>query len=132
MSTIAVDFDGTISTGCTFPVARNGYPSRFLIWWLKHRRSRRDRVILWTCRENYGGKWYPDGNYLDDALSYCRTFGLEFDAVNGNVGEKWGECGHLYGRKITADLYIDDKAFPVFRKLCIFAVCAAWSLTHRG
>ena len=82
MSTIAVDFDGTISTGCTFPVARNGYPSRFLIWWLKHRRSRGDRVILWTCRENYGGKWYPDGNYLDDALSYCRTFGLEFDAVN--------------------------------------------------
>ena len=130
MATIAVDFDGTIATGCSFPMAHNGCPNRFLIWWLKHRKNMGDSIILWTCRENYGGKWYPDGNYLADAISFCHSYGLEFNAVNGNVGEKWGECGHLYGRKITSDLYIDDKGFPVFKKMCMFLTCAVWLLIH--
>jgi hypothetical protein len=27
-------------------------------------------------------------------------------------------------------LYIDDKGFPVFKKMCTFLTCAVWSLIH--
>lgn len=57
-------------------------------------------VLLWTCRV---------GDKLQEAVEWCREHGLLFDAVNDNLSEmveKWGSNS----RKITADIYIDDKA----------------------
>ena len=69
-----------------------------LIEWLKRKRQKGCKIILWTCRH---------GDTLKQAVEFCRKYGLMFDAVNENLPsliEKFGET-----RKIAADVYIDDK-----------------------
>lgn len=110
MAIIAVDFDGTLALGDSFPNVNNSVPNMVLIRALKHLQELGHKIILWTCRENYGGKYYEDGPYLIDAVQFCERCDLHFDAVNKNLGENEGEEGTLYGRKIAADLYIDDKS----------------------
>ena len=46
---------------------------------------------------------------MDHAVEWCKKHGLAFDAVNENLPEVIA----LYGndsRKVSADLYIDDKS----------------------
>ena len=97
---IAVDFDGTLCTDC-FP--KIGQPNTALIELLKGLRRQGRKIILWTCR---------CGKQLEEAVEWCRKRELEFDAVNENLPEiieKYGSDG----RKIYADVYIDDKScFP--------------------
>lgn len=109
MAVIAVDFDGTLALGDSFPDVSNAAPNMALIRALEHLQANGHQIILWTCRENYGGKYYEDGPYLIDAVKFCEQYGLNFDAINKNIGEQDGEEGILYGRKISADIYIDDK-----------------------
>ena len=94
---IAVDFDGTLCEEC-YPEV--GVPNMKLIDVLIHRRILGDKLILWTCRE---------GKPLEDAVAWCQKLGLEFDAVNENLPETIAVWGNN-SRKITADLYIDDKS----------------------
>lgn len=94
---IAVDFDGTLCAEC-FPSI--GEPNMPLIYALLNKQRSGDKLILWTCR--YGDR-------LQEAVSWCDSHGLKFDAVNANVPE----VIDYYGsdpRKITADIYIDDKS----------------------
>lgn len=123
---IAIDFDGTLALGNSFPNVNLAIPNLILINWLKNKKKDGYKLILWTCRENYGGKNYPDNPYLIDAINFCNKYGLLFDSVNANIGECWGECGHLYGRKILADLYIDDATFlcssKIFWKFYLFFI----------
>lgn len=94
---IAVDFDGTLCSSC-YPEI--GQPNTGLIDSLRERRAIGDKLILWTCRE---------GEQLMAALRWCHGFGLSFDAVNDNIPEtveRWGNNS----RKITADIYIDDRS----------------------
>ena len=67
---------------------------------LKGARRQGKKVILWTCR---------CGDLLEEAVAWCRMFGLEFDAVNENVAQTLEQYG-TESRKISADVYIDDKA----------------------
>lgn len=53
----------------------------------------------WTCRV---------GERLQEAVEWCRGYGLEFDAVNENLPEII-ECFGTDTRKVCADIYIDDK-----------------------
>lgn len=97
---IAVDFDGTLCSDC-YPAI--GIPNLPLIYLLIRLQRRGKRIILWTCR---------CGEQLEAAVAWCRGFGLEFDAVNANVKETLQRYG-TESRKISADVYIDDKAcFP--------------------
>ena len=66
----------------------------------KGERRQGKKVILWTCR---------CGDLLEEAVAWCRMFGLEFDAVNENVAQTLEQYG-TESRKISADVYIDDKA----------------------
>ena len=94
---IAVDFDGSL---CTDAYPEIGDANNKLIWELQNRQSMGDKLILWTCRI---------GDKLSEAVSWCENRGLIFDAVNENLQEtilKWGSNP----RKITADIYIDDRA----------------------
>lgn len=96
--TVAVDFDGTLCTEC-YP--NIGEPNHELIGLLnRYHKEYRTKLILWTMRE---------GKELDEAVEWCKSYGLEFDAVNENLPElveKWG----TNPRKIAADVYIDDRA----------------------
>lgn len=95
----AVDFEGTITVRSKFPDF--GKPNISVIELLKMARLQGVRLILWTCRY---------GNYLTDAVEWCKDYGLEFDAVNENVPEAIEYLGQDT-RKVIADLYIDDKSF---------------------
>lgn len=95
---IAVDFDGVLAAAGKWPAA--GKPNKELIKWLADLRNIGHKVILWTCRA---------GESLESAVNLCREHGLEFDAVNDNIPEIIELYGHN-SRKITADVYIDDKA----------------------
>mgnify|MGYP003315663366 CR=1 FL=1 len=95
--TIAVDFDGTL---CFSSWPELGEPNTPLIEYLKQWKSEGNKLILWTCRI---------GDKLSEAVSWCEDHGLYFDAVNDNLQEtilKWGSNP----RKITADIYIDDRS----------------------
>ena len=101
---IAVDFDGTLCSEC-YP--QIGLPNLPLIYLLKQLRRQGKQVILWTCRCE---------QRLEEAVEWCRGFGLEFDAVNANVPETLEYYG-MESRKISADVYIDDKScFPWMSK----------------
>ncbi len=95
--TFAVDFDGTLSFG-KFPDA--GPANEGLIDFLIARKSRGDRLILWTCRE---------GEALRIAVDFCQNRGLEFDAINDNLPETVVKYG-VNSRKVSCDFYIDDKS----------------------
>ena len=97
--TWAVDFDGTITTGGAWP--NIGKPNVNLIELLKLARSLGVKLILWTSRE---------GNYLNEAIEWCKDYGLEFDAVNDNLPETQEHVGGN-PRKVIAHLFIDDRAF---------------------
>jgi hypothetical protein len=92
---IAVDFDGTIVEHA-YP--KIGKPIPFAIDVLKKLQYEEHHLlILWTVRE---------GDLLNNALAYCKRFGLVFYAVNKNYPE---ENPGIEPRKVNADLYIDDK-----------------------
>ena len=93
----AVDFDGTLNFG-QYPDA--GPANEELIDFLIARKSKGDKLILWTCRE---------GKMLRLAVDFCRNHGLVFDAVNDNLPEVIEKYG-VNSRKISCDFYIDDKS----------------------
>lgn len=97
---IAVDFDGTL---CVNKWPEIGKPNMDLINYLKDRRADGNRVILWTCRV---------GSKLMEAIYFCASHGLYFDAVNENLPEVIKEFS-IESRKIFAHEYIDDRAASV-------------------
>lgn len=96
----AVDFDGTISMG-EWPEV--GPANSELIDYLIDKQRQGDKLILWTCRA---------GEPLERAVEFCRTNGLVFDAVNDNLPETIERYGSN-SRKITCDIYLDDRACRV-------------------
>lgn len=113
---IAVDFDNTIAS-TVYPVILA--PRLEVIRGLKKLKAEGHTIILWTCRK---------GKALEDAVAFCKEYGLEFDAVNESTKEdvkKWG--GDT--RKIWADIYIDDRAI---NPEDIGTLVNNWYLTRTG
>lgn len=96
---IAVDFDGTL---CERKYPDIGAPITPVIEYVKERKAAGNIIILWTCRV---------GEYLANAVEWCKRQGLTFDYINENAPERVGQYGGDT-RKISADEYIDDKANP--------------------
>ena len=98
---IAVDFDSTLAV-TKYPEIL--MPIDTTIDVIKDAKRRGATIILWTCRE---------GNDLESAVNWCKEQEVPIDYVNENTPERikaWGnDC-----RKISADVYIDDKAINSF------------------
>lgn len=94
----AVDFDGTL---CESIFPDIGMPNMSLINHLIRRRKQGNKIILWTCR---------CGDRLQEAVEWCKQYGLGFDAINENLPETIEYFGGTESRKIHADIFIDDKA----------------------
>lgn len=100
MSIYAVDFDGTIAK-TRFPKIIEA--NKKMIALIKVLQAAGEKVILWTSRE---------GQHLDEAVAFCKSHGIIFDAVNASLPEqleKWNNDT----RKVYADYYIDDKAMTL-------------------
>ena len=108
---LCVDFDGTIVQDA-FPnigEPRQGRFHRTFLEDLIYLQKKGHKIILWTCRE---------GEYLEQAVAFCKERGLEFDAVNDDLEEVkqkytdkleiWRASGRA--RKVFANYYIDDRA----------------------
>lgn len=98
---IAVDFDGTLCENA-YPDIGKVQPEHNVIHrYVRYKKHAEDAiVILWTCR---------CGKELEAAISFCKKYNIPIDYVNENDPERV----KLFGgdpRKVSADLYIDDKA----------------------
>jgi hypothetical protein len=92
---IAVDFDGTI---VEHEYPKIGKEKLFAFRTLKELEKQGARLILWTFRT---------GKELQEAVDYCKENGIEFYAIKRNYPEEMMD--ETTGRKIDADIYIDDK-----------------------
>ncbi len=96
--TIAIDFDNTIFR-TDYPAIRELVPHADKAI---HTLAKDNTLILWTCRT---------GEWLDKAIEALQVVGLGcFTYINDNTKEDielFSSSG--IGRKINADIYIDDK-----------------------
>lgn len=93
---IGIDFDGTLVKH-DYPDI--GEPNTKLIYKLKKLRELGHKVILWTCR---------DKKELEEAIEYCASVGLIFDAVNDDLPEIKQSFKNK-SHKVYADIYLDDR-----------------------
>lgn len=97
---IAVDFDGTLCEN-NYPEIGDVGPRHIAVHeYIKQEHENGTIIILWTCR---------CGKELDAAVNFCKKHDIPIDYVNENDPERV----RLYGsdsRKVSADVYIDDKA----------------------
>ena len=103
-NTIAVDFDGTL---CEYSFPEIGEPKPLIVEFIKQHADRGTKIILHTCRENGTRR-----ALLDEAVAWCTAQGIPLYAVNENPENTYpAQYGvERAGRKVFADLYIDDKA----------------------
>ena len=96
---IAVDFDGTLCE-YAFPKIGNQTPEqKELLEQLIELKKAGHKIILWTNRGDN-----DEYKVLTEAVDWCRSKGLEFDAVNENLPDQKKISG--YSPKIMADYYI--------------------------
>ena len=101
---VAVDFDGTL---CTDAFPEIGEPNPVVIGYVRKLAAEGSKIILYTSRENGTRK------LLDEAVAFCKEQEIPLYAVNENPGNPHAAKIGLKpsdGRKLYADLYIDDKA----------------------
>ena len=100
---IAVDFDGTLVED-KWPEI--GEPNKEMFEFLKYLQKEHNiKLILWTSRTD---------RHLINAIEFCKTQGMEFDAINENLPEVKALTGRDT-RKVYADIYLDDKSIPAIQ-----------------
>ncbi len=92
---MAVDFDGTVTTG-EFPEL--GEPRRGVKEALDWFKENGGTIIIWTCRAGKDEK---------KAKRFLEKHGIPFDYLNENIPG----LGFETSRKIYADLYVDDRGY---------------------
>ena len=100
---IAVDFDGTLCEYAFPNIGTRTKEQKELLELLIELRQEGHKIILWTNRGDN-----DEYKVLTEAIDWCRSKGLEFDAINENLPDQKKISG--YSPKIMADYYIDDKA----------------------
>jgi hypothetical protein len=100
--TIAVDFDGTLCKHAFPGIGEQEDNHKQLMNLLIEMRKQGHKLILWTNRGD--NEQYKS---LAEAIEWCQSKGLEFDAINQNLPDQKKLSG--YSPKIMADYYIDDK-----------------------
>lgn len=103
---IAVDFDGIL---CEDNFPEIGAPRYEMISKIRQLIDSGHEVILWTCRVDEA---------LEEAVAWCKDYGLHFAAVNENAPSNIEMYIDKYPngtRKVYADVYIDDHNFGYYK-----------------
>lgn len=98
---IAVDFDGTITTESD--LSNHELQLKEGAYEALHRLHEDGfKLVLWTCR---------GGHNLEEALVFLDDEGLleVFDTINQQLPEVKEAYADIIGKKVGADIYIDDK-----------------------
>jgi hypothetical protein len=106
---IAVDFDGTI---CTLSYPAIGRERKGAKEYINKLYDEGYAIVINTCRQ---------GKAVEDAKTFLEIRGIKYDEINENIPS----LIELYGcdtRKISADVYIDDK--------CLFEI-PSWKAKYR-
>lgn len=93
---IAVDFDGTLTTG-RYPEIGSAKP--YAVECMKQLKEDGHYLILWTCRK---------GERLEEAINWMLEKDIPFDRVNAHEPNNLARYGSDT-RKVYAHCYIDDK-----------------------
>lgn len=94
---IAVDFDGTL---CQSQYPYIGEPMLGAVDSMKKLHAQGHYLIIWTCRT---------GQHLIDAINWLQEQGIPYNHVNDHCPENVAKYGGNAGKKVYADVYIDDK-----------------------
>ncbi len=94
---IAIDFDGTIVSD-KFPHIAGLQPDARKC--INQLRADGHYIIIWTCRY---------GNRLLEAINFLVEHDVKFDRVNDHQPDNLKKYGGIAGKKIFADIYIDDR-----------------------
>jgi hypothetical protein len=95
---IAVDFDGTLCYPCWPDV---GEPIAGAIETMRQWHFDGHRRIVWTCRA---------GAELEACRCWLDAHRVPYDAINANLPERIAFYRGSDTRKVSADLYVDDRA----------------------
>lgn len=94
---LAVDFDGTIAES-RWPEIGDPLPGA--IDTMNHLHRQGHKIIIWTCRT---------GLQLNECIHWLHRHNVHYDDINNNLPERIKAFGGDT-RKVSADLYVDDKA----------------------
>ena len=94
---VAVDFDGILCEDAFPEIGKPEYP---MISVVRQLIDAGHDVILWTSRVD---------DKLQEAVEWCKDYGLHFCAINDNAPNNVAEYG-TNPRKVYADIYIDDRS----------------------
>jgi hypothetical protein len=114
---ICVDFDGTV-VDHRYPDI--GEPVPVAINWLKRLQLHGAKIILFTMRSNRS----EGMNYLQDAVQYLKSNGIELYGVNRNPDQdSWTSSPKAYG-----EVYVDDAAIgcPLIHPKGFTRPCVDW------
>ena len=109
---IAVDFDGTVVEH-KFPDI--GDPIAGAIDTIKELIDAGHQIILWTCREDHPTD--ASRQHLTEAVYYMEVYDIELYGINeapAPIEFRDFTPDGMSGRKVCADIYIDDKNFGGF------------------
>ena len=93
---ISIDFDGTIVENA-YPGIGRLKPNAVAV--INRLKEEGHQIIINTCRS---------GIFEGNAYSFLNAVGIEYDYINSNLPDRI-EYYKADTRKISADLYIDDK-----------------------
>ena len=95
---IAIDFDGTLVRS-VWPAI--GSPVSGAIETMRQWHRAGHRIIIWTCRA---------GAELEACEQWLIDNHVPYDSINCNLPERVEFYGGSDTRKVSADLFVDDKA----------------------
>mgnify|MGYP003580060400 CR=1 FL=1 len=96
----AIDFDGTIAYD-DYPNVGNLNPGAKYV--MKKIKELGGEIAIWTCRTDKA---------MQDAKDFLDKNNIPYDYFNSPFPHNVNEYGGDHSRKIFADVYIDDRAFP--------------------
>ncbi|MCK9458423.1 MAG: hydrolase [Proteobacteria bacterium] len=99
--TLFIDFDGTI-VEFAWPDIGKPLPGAFET--MQDLKAAGYKLVLWTCREDE-----PKGNFLTQAIEFCRRNGIEFDGINETLPEDEPRPYGVLKRKPHCQCVIDDR-----------------------
>lgn len=106
---VAIDFDGTICTGNSYPDPHNGQLRPYAKEVINFMYDIGIKIVIWTNRKNVKGTDIKDKLLMKQWLD---EMGIKYHTVNDST--EFAPFKY-YGRKLYAHMFVDDRGFGFAR-----------------